>query len=139
MKNELNFYRLQNWKKVVRPRVKFLSPNWHFPQLALPPTSTSPNWHFPQLALFWTFCCAIENLSPLTAGTPLSVSFLALQTTIRNSREKVRKFSFLFFSEIQMMKNICEKLINQLTLNKGFIIQNLKYRQHVYKYVIFIL
>ena len=46
------------------------SPNWHFPQVALPPTGTSPNWHFPQLALFWTFCCAIENLSPLSAGTP---------------------------------------------------------------------
>ena len=30
----------------------------------------SPNWHFPQLALFWTFFCAIENLSPPTAGTP---------------------------------------------------------------------
>ena len=30
---------------------KLKSPNWHFPQLALPPTSTSPNWHFPKLAL----------------------------------------------------------------------------------------
>ena len=25
------------------------SPNWHFPQLALPQTGTSPNWHFLQL------------------------------------------------------------------------------------------
>ena len=27
-------------------RLKF--PNWHFPQLALPPTGTSPNWPSPQ-------------------------------------------------------------------------------------------
>ena len=26
-----------------------MSPNWHFPQLALPPTGTSPKWHFLQI------------------------------------------------------------------------------------------
>ena len=43
---------------MVRPRVKFLSPNWPFPQLVLP-----------QLTIF-PFFCAIENLSPPTAGKP---------------------------------------------------------------------
>ena len=37
----------QNCAQEIR-QVKF--PNWHFPQLALPPIGTSPNWHFPQLA-----------------------------------------------------------------------------------------
>ena len=52
LKKELNFNRLQNWRKIVRPRVKFFEP---VPKLAHPPTRTSststfPNWHFPHLA-----------------------------------------------------------------------------------------
>ena len=66
LKKQFNF----NWKKIVPPKVKFLSPNWLLPQLALPPTSPSPNSHFPQLALFPIFFSAIENFSPQTAGTP---------------------------------------------------------------------
>ena len=60
-------------EKIVRPRVKFVSLNWHL----------SPNWHFPQLTLvltgkthnrhFLQFFCAIENCSPPTAGTPSPV------------------------------------------------------------------
>ena len=44
----LNVYRLRNWKKFVRLRANFC-----------PPTGT-----------FMNFFCAIENLSPQTAGTP---------------------------------------------------------------------
>ena len=46
LEKELNFYRLQNWTKIVRPRVKFLSPNWPL----------SPSWHFLQIFLcHWEF------------------------------------------------------------------------------------
>ena len=48
LKKELNFYRLQSWRKIVRPRVKFFEP---VPQLAFPPSGTSLNWHVPQLTL----------------------------------------------------------------------------------------
>ena len=68
LKKELNLYRLQNLKKIVRPRVEFCPPTGPCPQ-----TGTFPNWHFPQLALFWTFFCAIENDSLSTAGTPSKI------------------------------------------------------------------
>ena len=42
----------------------------------------SPNWHFPQLALFAIFC-GIEDLSPSTAGKPF----------ISNCFKKIRKWS----------------------------------------------
>ena len=50
---ELNFYRLQNWKKSSVWGVNFssLSLNWHFRQLGLFSIGTSPNWHLPKLAL----------------------------------------------------------------------------------------
>ena len=68
----MNFHCLQNYRKIVRPKVKFFEP---VPQLGLLPTGTSPNRHFPQPSLF-DFFCAIQNLSPPTAcfwtgtGTP---------------------------------------------------------------------
>ena len=40
-----------------------------FPQLVLPQTVFFHNWDLPQLVIFAIFC-AIENLSPPTAGTP---------------------------------------------------------------------
>ena len=51
LKKDLNFDRLQNLKKIVRPRVKIFPQLALVPKLALPPTATSPNWHFTQLAL----------------------------------------------------------------------------------------
>ena len=60
LKKELNFDRLQNWKKIVRPRVKFFEP---IPLLALHPTGTFPNWYLPQLALL-RFLCHWEFWSP---------------------------------------------------------------------------
>ena len=58
MRKELNFYRSQKLKKIVRPRVKFFEPvlQLELPELELPPirislTGTCPNF------------CAIENLS----------------------------------------------------------------------------
>ena len=61
------FFNLNLFKKF-----KFLSPNWHFPQIALPSTSTFPNWHFSQLALlppgtFCNFFRTIDNLCPTKA------------------------------------------------------------------------
>ena len=77
LKKELNFYRLQNWKKIVRRRVKFFEPvpqlalhltgtppNWHFPLLTLSPTGISLKWNFPKLALPQT------GTSGNFAGTP---------------------------------------------------------------------
>ena len=43
LKKDLNFDRLQNFKKIVRPRVKIFPQLALVPQLALSPTSTSPN------------------------------------------------------------------------------------------------
>ena len=48
LEKELIFPRLQNRKKIVRPRVKFFSPNWHFLQffLSLRIVIESPNcWY----------------------------------------------------------------------------------------------
>ena len=44
LEKEINFYPLQSWKKIVRPRVKFLQVA--LSQLALPQTGTFLNWHF---------------------------------------------------------------------------------------------
>ena len=54
LKKELNFNRLQNLKKIVRPRVKFspnwhISPNWHLREPAQPPTGTPSDSDVPQL------------------------------------------------------------------------------------------
>ena len=39
---EGNIFIYTKWEIIVRPRVKFFEsvPNWHFPQLAIPPTGT---------------------------------------------------------------------------------------------------
>ena len=50
LKKELNFKRLQKWRKVVRPRIKFFEsiPKLTHPQLAHLATGKSCNWHFSQ-------------------------------------------------------------------------------------------
>ena len=50
LKNKLNFYRLQDWKKIFRLRVKFFEP--------------SPRLDFPQLAVFAFFLWHWEFESP---------------------------------------------------------------------------
>ena len=87
---ELNFYRLQNRRKIVCLRVKFFEP---VPQLAHLSTCTFPNWHFPQLELFAIFVCSIENLSPPTAGT----LFVFILCDIADSRKVVLIEHFFYF------------------------------------------
>ena len=64
------------------------------PQMALLPTDTSPEWHLPQLAIPPTgpnckFLCAIENLSPPAAGTSNPTSDCKDSLNRSNSMNKV--------------------------------------------------
>ena len=71
-------YRLRSFK--VEKWVKFLPPT------KLEKSRTSKGYIFvPQLALFWTFCCAIENLSRIWAHPG------SLGTQILNGTKKLQK------------------------------------------------
>ena len=60
VKKVLNFYRLQNWKKPSVQGLNFsslssnwnLSPNWHFPELAPPQTSSFCKFFFVPLRIW---------------------------------------------------------------------------------------
>ena len=49
LNKELNFYRLQNWKKSFVQGLNFVPQLALVPQLSFPPTGTSFNWHFFEL------------------------------------------------------------------------------------------
>ena len=57
-------------EKIVRPRVKFLSLNWHFSSTSNTPTSTTSNRHFPQQPLFGIFFVPLSIWVPQLPVNP---------------------------------------------------------------------
>ena len=72
LRKEVNFYSLENGKKIVRPRVKFCPPTG-----TSSPTGTSPNWY-----LFELFLCHWELESPNCLYTENLFIFSEIQMMI---------------------------------------------------------
>ena len=95
----------------------------------------SADWHFPLLALFAKIFCVIENLSPSSAGTPISIG------ENLHAKELITIVIFCFYRKVRLdcfLDEILTVIVYFFTVSMNFLRSHVSHQKQetVLKYTI---